>query len=503
LFLMCKIAGTYAQARKKRGPTGKRIQEIRRAQSKSLSNGQDNPILSHDRESELQRSVTTSSINTDFASRSDITGDYAIDSDLANSPSRYGPYWTQTPIGQQSAGGQHSAAIEHRGHVSQSSFSNDQDSLQRVPTSATTFTDNTNPALDPLIVDTPASTDFIFPSLPIDSPSDSWDPFGTILQQELPHVTVDVWPSSVNEATLLPWIDVYFKRLHPTIPILDRTEMYREMLTRKHHTDSHYGAMLLSLCAFAMTQPVQIHERASTPSRAVQARMLMEESVKMRVAADFGENPTMEMILTSFFLFACLFGNGQHKAARHKLREAVDLAYALGIHSPQSHAELDQNIKERWLRTYLVLSVTERAYALQQRHPIEFRGRPGMSYRFMQDFDQNTTTAYVSRLLYADQSDAMALTGLLYLMETFDAIDEKVIECWIGYCRYSDGTCESFDRRRALQMFRAQEHAREGCKSGQMGFAPTVSPLPLSGLLDGQKADIAVWDVTEGQVADD
>jgi hypothetical protein len=58
--------------------------------------------------------------------------------------------------------------------------------------------------------------------------------------------------------------------------------------------------------------------------------MLMEESVKMRVTADFGENPSIEMILTSFFLFACLFGNEQHKAAHHKLREAVDLAHSLG-----------------------------------------------------------------------------------------------------------------------------------------------------------------------------
>jgi hypothetical protein len=115
-----------------------------------------------------------------------------------------------------------------------------------------------------MIVGSPSVDDFIFPSLPIDSPSSSWDPFGSILQQELPPITasIDVWPSHINEETLLPWIDVYFKRLHPTIPILDRAEMYREMLVRKHHTNSQYGAMLLSLCAFAMTQPVQIHERA-------------------------------------------------------------------------------------------------------------------------------------------------------------------------------------------------------------------------------------------------
>jgi hypothetical protein len=231
--------------------------------------------------------------------------------------------------------------------------------LQHAPTSATTFSETSmfDPALNP------NPSEFIFPSLPIESPSSSWDPFGSILQQDLPPLTarLDIWPSHINEETLLPWIDVYFKRLHPTIPILNRTTLYREMLLRKQHTDQQFGAMLLALCAFAMTQPVQIHELASAPSRTAQARMLMEECVKMRVAADFGENPSIEMVLASFYLFACLFGTNQHKAARLRLREAVDLAHSLGVHLPQSYNGLDAETREQWLRTYLVLSVTERS----------------------------------------------------------------------------------------------------------------------------------------------
>lgn len=336
---------------------------------------------------------------------------------------------------------------------------------------------------------------FIFPSLPAESPSGSVDQFGSILEQDLPLLaaTADVWPSRVNEMTLLPWIDVYFKRLHPTIPILNRTNIYSDMLLRKHRTDPHYGAMLLGLCAFAMTQPVQIHERASMPSRSVQARMLMEECVRMRVTADFGENPTIEMAITSFFLFACLFGNNQHKAARHRLREAVDLAYSLGLHLPDSYIGLAIDMREQWLRTYLVLSVTERAYALQQNHTISFRGQPGITARFMHAFDPNITSEYISALIYQDQDrDSVSMTGLLYLMDTFDAIDENVMECWNGHCRLSDGVCENFDRRRALQMFSAQRRIREACVSGNISFAPSATPLPLSQLLDTQQADIAI-----------
>lgn len=339
----------------------------------------------------------------------------------------------------------------------------------------------------------PSSSVYPFPSLPAESPADISDPFGAILEQELPPlVAADVWPTSVSEMTLLPWIDVYFKRLHPTIPVLNRTSLYSDMLLRKHRIDPQYGAMLLSLCAFAMTQPVQMHERASMPSRSVQARMLMEECVRMRVAADFGENPTFEMILASFFLFACLFGSDHHRAARHRLREAVDLAHSLGLHLPASYEGLGPEKRQQSLQIYLVLSVTERAYALQKNHAISFRGQPGITARFMQAFDPSLTDEYISSLLLQDQANTVGMTGLLYLMDTFDAIDESVMDCWNGYCKFSDGVCESFDRRRALQMFRAQRRVREACISGNISFAPSVCPLPLAQLVESQQADISI-----------
>lgn len=334
---------------------------------------------------------------------------------------------------------------------------------------------------------------YIFPSLPAEPPSGATDRFGAILEQELaPLAAADVWPPKVNETTLLPWIDVYFKRLHPTVPILSRTSLYADMLLRKHRTDPQYGSMLLGLAAFAMTQPVHIHERRSMPSRSIQARMLLEECVRLRVTINFGEDPTIEMILASFFLFACLFGSSEHKAARHRLREAVDLAHSLGLHSPDYYDCLTIEKRDQWLRTYLVLSVTERAFALQQNHPISFRGQPGITARFMQAFDPRVTNEYISSLIYQDQEDAVGMTGLLYLMDTFDAVDENVMDCWNGFCRYSDGACEAFDRRRALQTFRAQRRVREACLSGNISFAPQVTPLPLAQLVESQQADISI-----------
>jgi hypothetical protein len=105
----------------------------------------------------------------------------------------------------------------------------------------------------------------------------------------------------------------------------------------------------------------------------------------------------------------------------------------------------------------------------------------------MRAFGTSSTTA-----MGQDQADTIGMTGLLYLMETFDAIDESVVECWIGFCKYSDGRCETFDRRRAIQMFRAQHRAREGCLAGSISYESTASLIPLDQLLESQRADITV-----------
>lgn len=133
-------------------------------------------------------------------------------------------------------------------------------------------------------------------------------------------IVSDIWPSNIQEDSLLPWIDIYFNRLHPTVPVLNRSSLYKNILTQEHRRNPNFGALLLALCAFALTQPVQIDERSSYSSRTLQAKSYLNEAVKMRSCSDFGENPTLEAILTSFFLFACLFGSNQHNAAWHRLR---------------------------------------------------------------------------------------------------------------------------------------------------------------------------------------
>ncbi|KAJ5246909.1 hypothetical protein N7468_001892 [Penicillium chermesinum] len=266
----------------------------------------------------------------------------------------------------------------------------------------------------------------------------------------------EFWPSSINEANMIPWIDVYFDRLHPTVPVLSRSSLFTRMICQEHRKNPQFGAMLLSLCAFSLTQPIEINERP-TASRASQARTMMHEATKMRSCSDFGENPTIEAVLTSFFLFGCLFGSNQHNAAWLRLREALDLASTLGLNDPLSYRDLSGEEKGQRLRTYLVLSITERAYALQRWHPVTFSGKPGFSMRSVHEFLHNATHSLVSGIIVHNEKDAEGMMGLARLMELFDAIDEDFINCWNRRCDIDSGFCQKFTEAKALSMHNSLE----------------------------------------------
>ncbi|EPS26104.1 hypothetical protein PDE_01040 [Penicillium oxalicum 114-2] len=269
------------------------------------------------------------------------------------------------------------------------------------------------------------------------------------------------WPNSINEANMIPWLDVYFDRLHPTVPVLSRSSLYTRMMLQEHRKNTQFGAMLLSLCAFSLTQPIEINERATTSSRATQARSMMNEATKMRSSCDFGENPTIEAVLTSFFLFGCLFGSNQHNAAWLRLREALDLASTLGLNDPESYRDLTGDEKGQRLRTYLVLSITERAYALQRLHPVTFSGKPGFSMRSVHDFLHNATHSLVSGIIVHNEKDAEGMMGLARLMEIFDVIDEDFIWCWNRRCDLSNGYCTRFTEAKALNMYDSLERVSQ------------------------------------------
>lgn len=156
------------------------------------------------------------------------------------------------------------------------------------------------------------------------------------------------------------WIEIFFDRMFLSLPVIDRPSIYLVIARRRHHHDKEIAAMLLSICASSLIQPVYEREHEWIALRKGQSEKLLEHASRLRTAFDFGEHVTTNAVVTSFFIFATLLGFGLRSAAWLKLQEAVECGRSLGLHRAASYSGLSAEESTRRFRVLLVLSVTER-----------------------------------------------------------------------------------------------------------------------------------------------
>ncbi|KAE8225112.1 hypothetical protein CF319_g2089 [Tilletia indica] len=251
----------------------------------------------------------------------------------------------------------------------------------------------------------------------------------------------------LSESVLLPHIGLYFERLHPIMPVFSRSWIFSKLDRGHQHTEVDFASMLLAMSALALIQPQEAKERASARMRVKKARALLEESVRLRNAVLFGRNPTLEATMTSFYVFACLFGLGEDNPAWFRLHEAVALGLLLKLHEPKAYADLQRDEQERRLRAYWLLVITERAYSLQRGHSLGFRGHP-----------EKTTRTLRHQFGLEELEDFPHLQ-----LKLFDAVDEDFVDCWNGRCEAAVGErCSRMDGGKALKLWATfQQSERE------------------------------------------
>lgn len=115
-------------------------------------------------------------------------------------------------------------------------------------------------------------------------------------------ITSTIWPNQYDEKDILQWLDVFFERLHATLPIVGKV-LYRDFMLRQHHGDKDFAALILSLCSLAVVGPVYRKERDSMVARTSLAKDMLASAANLRTSYDFGEQPSLEATtVTSFFM---------------------------------------------------------------------------------------------------------------------------------------------------------------------------------------------------------
>ncbi|KAJ9097605.1 hypothetical protein QFC21_004639 [Naganishia friedmannii] len=272
------------------------------------------------------------------------------------------------------------------------------------------------------------------------------------------------------DSLIRPQIDIFFSRIAPMIPVFT-AQYIRAKLCGPCH-DKDFVGMVLAMTALSLVHPLNVEESRQRQTRVKQAQILMDEALRLRDGWQFGSTATVESIMTSYLMFGTLYEMGYAAGAKLRLREAVSLGETMGLHDPRSYLGLGRAEVLRRLKTYWVLSVTERAYSLQHLSGIIFEG-PISTLQILPP----------KNLADINDDDDGTSPSLRYLAQLFSFIDQDIVTCWNGRC---DGpSCRCLSEKRAIDIL------------SKLGGSPTEVfgvdfEIQLRNLAESQRADLLI-----------
>jgi Fungal specific transcription factor domain len=197
------------------------------------------------------------------------------------------------------------------------------------------------------------------------------------------------------------------------MPILER-EQVSATLTMLNGSPEQYG-LITAICAVVILQPELLEPVSDGPFLAADApscEFFVQETLRAREFCNYIDQPTLASVQTSFFLFAALFCLDKDNSAWFYLREAMTLLQLQSLDEETTYVKLpDDQYATNCRRTFWLLFITERAYALQRNRPITLKRTI------------NLPTANPG-------SESTILHGFLDLVSLFQNVDNNLLSLW-------------------------------------------------------------------------
>lgn len=164
---------------------------------------------------------------------------------------------------------------------------------------------------------------------------------------------------------LLPFIELFFDKLFPIMPVLDRHLYLRSNLLRRHPLPSEEYALLTAMSAVTIVQLNIPAEEVQQNLPGLTAEFLVKESLYERRLSDYIEHPGTNDVLTSFFLFGYYGNVEKHNKARYFLHEAISFAESLDLDDECYLTRLDDPRRAQLSRRiFWLLFITERFFVI-------------------------------------------------------------------------------------------------------------------------------------------
>ncbi|KAL0931320.1 C6 transcription factor [Colletotrichum truncatum] len=223
-------------------------------------------------------------------------------------------------------------------------------------------------------------------------------------------------------------IEVFLSRLYLSMPFFKRSFILDNIKRNRHENDRQFKALVHSICAYTLFQAIHSQDRPLLPDRLRLAESVLSFVADLHGGADFGQDPTVETVITSFFLFGCQFCRGNHNAAQLRFREAMSLAEILRMHDPSSYEGLSPDEKDRRVRTVTALALVERIYTIQHGSTLLMPRLMGLDIMAFSKLIERASSI-------SEATEDKAVDGLQRMIDQVGFVDETVVRCWKGLCR--------------------------------------------------------------------
>ncbi|POS83690.1 hypothetical protein EPUL_005675 [Erysiphe pulchra] len=205
-------------------------------------------------------------------------------------------------------------------------------------------------------------------------------------------------------------IDLFMEHIYPIMPLLYMPAL-RELTTRP--LEPPEKNLVYSLCALTSTHMSGKINLAPGPEVwDAAARFFLNECISVRQSYDFVEDKSFSAISSSYFVSTAFFELNQNRKSWYYLREALTMGQDIGFHDENTYRDLPTEEALCRRRTFWILYVTERSFAILRNKPLTLSKTP----RF-----PNTLHEYEAPEIHS---------GFLQLINTYNVLDSSFVDTW-------------------------------------------------------------------------
>ncbi|TVY27190.1 putative sucrose utilization protein [Lachnellula hyalina] len=218
-------------------------------------------------------------------------------------------------------------------------------------------------------------------------------------------------PNSPNYLHLIPvCLELFTKHIYPIMPLIHMPTL-RASINRP--LEMFEKNLVYSLCALTSTHMSGKSISApGPPSWEATGRFFLDECISVRQSYDFVEDKTLGAVISSYFLSTASFELNQSRKSWYYLREALTMGQDLGLHDEKLYVGLPDAEALCRRRTFWILYVTERSFAILRHKPLTLTKTPGFP---------STLHEYEAPEIHS---------GFMHLVHSYHLLDSSFVDSW-------------------------------------------------------------------------